>query len=127
MVARMLRERLDAGWSAREIRSVMDQALPVKVYRMAALVASRLKANVDPQRAPSAGREAVEEAWREHRDAVRERQDRAVAAADENANEQVDPEFQALVDQARAQLPDAGYATWVRVAFEQYQREKALS
>lgn len=52
MVVGLLKERLGAGWRPGEIRAVMDQRLPDRVGRMAALVASRLERNVVPGLAP---------------------------------------------------------------------------
>ena len=51
-VVALLHERLEAGWSPGEIRSVMDQPLPGNVSRLASLVAYRLEQNVVPERAP---------------------------------------------------------------------------
>lgn len=53
MVTRLLEARLGAGWRPDQIRAVMDQRLPERVGRMAALVASRLERNVVPGLAPS--------------------------------------------------------------------------
>ena len=53
MVARLLGERVESGWKPQEIRALMDQPLPAGgVGRMSALVASRLRDNVDPMMAP---------------------------------------------------------------------------
>lgn len=53
MVARLLGARVAAGWKPEEIRALMDQPLPSGgVGRMSALVASRLRDNVDPALAP---------------------------------------------------------------------------
>ena len=68
MVAGLLGERLGAGWRAEEIRSLMDQPLPVGgVGRMAALVARRLRDNVEPDLAPGRLRSAAREANPERR------------------------------------------------------------
>ncbi|WP_257493074.1 hypothetical protein [Actinomyces wuliandei] len=53
LVAGLLDERLAAGWQPAQIRSLMDQPLPPRVHRLSALVAARLRANVDPALAPS--------------------------------------------------------------------------
>ncbi len=53
MVTGLLEARLGAGWRPDQIRAVMDQRLPERVGRMAALVASRLERNVVPGLAPS--------------------------------------------------------------------------
>lgn len=57
MVATLLRERLDAGWTAKTIRQVMDQPLPSQVGRLAAIVGHRLRANVDPASPPAMARQ----------------------------------------------------------------------
>lgn len=53
-VGDLLRDRLDAGWTPKQIRALMDQELPSTVGRLSALVAHRLKVNVDPVLAPAA-------------------------------------------------------------------------
>lgn len=115
-VAGMLRDRLDAGWKPSEIRALMDQKLPPKVHRLAALVASRLEANVDVQAAPARLREQAEKAGRERRDALREHHDQQVA--DAVGDVEVDPEFEALIAQVAAEMPDANWATWTRIAMD---------
>lgn len=120
-VARMLGERLEAGWTPREIRVLMDQALPPKVHRLAALVASRLEANVAVEAAPSRLRREADKRGEQRRQALRERQDQAVAeACDDRA---VDPEWEALIAQARAEMPDAGYPAWTRFALSRRERD----
>lgn len=114
MVAQLLRERLDAGWRACEIRSVMDQALPMKVYRMAALVASRLRRNVDPACAPARLRQAHEEHQRRLRDQLRDRQDRLFAQA--QGEPEADVVWEEIVAQVRADMPGAGWAAWTKEA-----------
>lgn len=120
-VARMLGERLEAGWTPREIRALMDQALPPKVHRLAALVASRLEANVAVEAAPSRLRAEADKRGEQRRQALREQQDQAVAEACEDRP--VDPEWEALIAQARAEMPDAGYPTWTRIALSRRERE----
>ena len=120
-VARMLGERLEAGWTPREIRALMDQALPPKVHRLAALVASRLEANVAVEAAPSRLRAEADKRGEQRRQALREQQDRAVAEACEDRP--VDPEWEALIAQARAEMPDAGYPAWTRFALSRRERD----
>lgn len=120
-VARMLGERLEAGWTPREIRALMDQALPPKVHRLAALVASRLEANVAVEAAPSRLRAEADKRGEQRRQALREQQDQAVAEACEDRP--VDPEWEALIAQARAEMPDAGYPTWTRIALSRRERD----
>lgn len=112
-VAQMLRVRLDAGWAPGQIRQLMDQRLPSRVHRLAALVAARLEANVDPQAAPERLREQAERRDRERLAALRASQDRQVEAL---VDDVVDAEFDALVAQVQADMPDANWATWTRIA-----------
>lgn len=114
-VAQMLRVRLDAGWAPGQIRQLMDQRLPFRVHRLAALVAARLEANVDPQAAPERLREQAERRDRERLAALRASQDRQVEAL---VDDVVDAEFDALVAQVAAEMPDANWATWTRIAMD---------
>lgn len=114
-VAQMLRVRLDAGWAPGQIRQLMDQRLPSRVHRLAALVAARLEANVDPQAAPERLREQAEKAGRERLAALRASQDRQVEAL---VDDVVDAEFEALLAQVAAEMPDASWATWTRIAMD---------
>lgn len=82
---------------------------------MAALVAARLEANVDPQAAPERLREQAERRDRERLAALRASQDRQVEAL---VDDVVDAEFDALVAQVAAEMPDASWATWTRIAME---------
>lgn len=99
MVAGLLGERLGAGWRAEEIRSLMDQPLPVGgVGRMAALVARRLRDNVDPGLAPGRLREAARES---------EAQRRVVPPKVEEPVLSVDPEWDAAWAWALQEYPEA--------------------
>lgn len=53
-VGALLAERLAAGWRPGQIRAAMGGRLPEDVGRMSALVAARLRINVDPALAPGA-------------------------------------------------------------------------
>lgn len=98
MVAGLLGERLSAGWRAEEIRSLMDQPLPVGgVGRMAALVARRLRDNVEPGLAPGRLRAAVREANSERR---------AVPLQVEEPAPVVDPQWEAAWAWALQAHPD---------------------
>ena len=69
-------------------------------------------------------REKVAEADKrgeQRRQALREQQDRAVAEACEDRP--VDPEWEALIAQARAEMPDAGYPAWTRFALSRRERD----
>lgn len=54
-VGALLAERLAAGWRPDQIRAAMGGRLPEDVGRMSALVAARLRINVDPALAPDGG------------------------------------------------------------------------
>lgn len=54
-VGALLTERLAAGWRPGQIRAAMGGRLPEDVGRMSALVAARLRINVDPALAPDGG------------------------------------------------------------------------
>lgn len=106
-VGALLAERLEAGWRPEEIRSLMDQPLPSRPRHLSALVAYRLRANVDPALAPAAtvaaagrGRAAAEEARRE---ASRCRAD-ALAAG---PRREADPAFVEALGRVRETMPGA--------------------
>lgn len=101
MVAGLLGERLGAGWRAEEIRSLMDQPLPVGgVGRMAALVARRLRDNVDPDLAPGRLREAA-------RGFESEAERRVVPLKVEEPALVVDPQWEAAWAWALKEHPEA--------------------
>lgn len=111
-VAGLLRERIDGGWRPWEIRRVMDQRLPERPGRLAALVAYRLRANVDPGAPPraleaAAGRGRVEAARR-----------RAEAIAEPGPARPRDPLFERALSRAREQLPGATRLEQARRAAE---------
>ena len=58
-VGGLLAERLAAGWRPEQIRAAMGGRLPEDVGRMSALVAARLRINVDPALAPAGHTAAV--------------------------------------------------------------------
>lgn len=111
VVAGLLAERLEAGWRPGEIMSAMDQALPARVGRLSSLVASRLKANVDPVMAP-AGMVAVAED--ERREASRRRSE--ALADDPGQQREADPRFAAALKRAKASLGEG--ASRLDVAME---------
>ena len=107
LVADLLVERVEAGWTPAQIRELLDQPLPLRVHRMAGLVASRLRDNVAVDQAPR----RLEEAAAQRR-AERER---TRLEELETQAETVDPVFEAVWERVKAEMPDAGYTVW---AFE---------
>ncbi|MDY6213499.1 MAG: hypothetical protein SPH79_03295 [Schaalia hyovaginalis] len=97
-VVDLLVERVQAGWTPRQIRAAMDSPLPSTVHRLAALVAKRLEVNVDPALAPERLRSAAESVQR--------------APVDEPE----DPVFAAACAAVRAEHPDASHIEVVRIA-----------
>ncbi|MDO5048521.1 MAG: hypothetical protein Q4D87_01395 [Actinomycetaceae bacterium] len=107
-VEELLRERVDAGWSPGEIRRVMDQALPDRVGRLAALVAHRLEVNVLPQAAPVRVRRSVEA---ERLDQRR----RASEALAETVDGELDPLWERAWALVRAENPGASAVEMTRL------------
>lgn len=114
-IARLLRERLDAGWKPHQVRRVMDQALPARVSRLSGLVASRLEANVDPVLAPDKVKAAAE---RRRREAARRRSEE-ISGPDRPA---ADPAFERALAQVREQMPGASLLECSRAAAELVER-----
>lgn len=126
-VGALLEARLAAGWRPDQIRAAMGGRLPEDVGRMSALVAARLRINVDPALAPapasSAGavggvegaasvRAAEEARWE-----ARRRRSEALAASvrrDEGPGE--DPMWARALAQAARLLPGAGAVERARAA-----------
>lgn len=108
-VAGLLAERLEAGWRPAEVRTAIGSSRPDRVGRMSSLVASRLKANVDPVMAP-AGMVAVAED--ERRNASRRRSEALAYAPGREA----DPRFAAAMKRAKASLGEG--ASHLDVALE---------
>ena len=115
-VVDLLAERVEAGWTPTQIRELLDQPLPLRVHRMAGLVASRLRDNVAVDQAPRRL-----EAAAARRRAERERQ-RLEALEAQAEMETVDPVFEAVWERVKAEMPDAGYTVW---AFEARERLKS--
>lgn len=69
IVGILLRQRLKAGWTPTQIRQLMDQPLPPQVHRLSALVATRLKVNVQPHMAPNPAAQAITQAAQAAREA----------------------------------------------------------
>lgn len=115
-VGALLDERLAAGWSPAQIRSAMDQGLPPRVGRLSALVASRLRRNVDPALAPSAGSvERVSDDVRWER--TRRRSEELAGGRRRRPSEDEDAMGRALA-QVRHEVPDVGRAEQARLAAE---------
>lgn len=128
-VGALLEARLAAGWRPDQIRAAMGGRLPEDVGRMSALVAARLRINVDPALAPDGGsassagavggvegaasvRAAEEARWE-----ARRRRSEALAAPvrrDEGPGE--DPMWARALAQAARLLPGAGAVERARAA-----------
>ena len=128
-VGSLLEARLAAGWRPDQIRAAMGGRLPEDVGRMSALVAARLRINVDPALAPDGGsassagavggvegaasvRAAEEARWE-----ARRRRSEALAAPvrrDEGPGE--DPMWARALAQAARLLPGAGAVERARAA-----------
>ena len=100
-VVDLLVERIEAGWTSRQIRAAMDSPLPPTVHRLAALVAKRLEVNVDPALAPERLRSTAERAQRARLRPVEEPED---------------PVFAAACAAVRADHPGASHIEVVRIA-----------
>ena len=110
-IARLLRERLNAGWEPRQIRKALDQALPAKVSRLSGLVASRLRSNVDPSLAPNKMRADAE---RRRLEIARRRSD-AVAVS---GRPQHDPALEAALAKVRQRMPGASWPEQIEAAWK---------
>lgn len=110
-IARLLRERLDAGWEPRQIRKALDQALPAKVSRLSGLVASRLRSNVDPSLAPNKMRADAE---RRRLEIARRRSD-AVAVSE---RPQHDPALEVALAKVRQRMPGASWPEQIEAAWK---------
>ena len=80
-VAALLAERIGAGWRPGEIRALMGEPPVGGARRMSALVAYRLRKNVDPGAAPARADEAVREAGERRAAERREATERVREAA----------------------------------------------
>ena len=118
-VVGLLEERVGAGWRPAEIRRVMDQRLPERYGRLAALVAYRLRANVDPGLAPAVVVAAGEEARAQ---AARERAERVAV---QPAGRPRDPLFERALRQVRRESPRMSMLEAARAAGELVQRWRA--
>lgn len=114
-VVGLLRERLDAGWRPREIRSLMDQPVPGDVGRLSALVAYRLEHNVAPLMAPA-------RLQRVALDAEASRRRRAVEALERDAGADVDPVWSRVWDEVTAECVGVSRVVQVREAQKRYDR-----
>lgn len=80
-VAGLLAERVGGGWRPGEIRALMGEPPAGGARRMSALVAYRLRENVDPGAAPARAGEVVREAGERRAAERREATERAREAA----------------------------------------------
>ncbi|MCI7456353.1 helix-turn-helix domain-containing protein [Actinomyces urogenitalis] len=104
-VAGLLRERIAAGWTRSQIAALMDAPAPPTVRRLSSLVGYRLRENVHPELAPTVlSRPSVRS--QDKRD--RQRAERADALA--QVHHEVDPAWDAALDQARKDMPQASWA-----------------
>ncbi|CED91406.1 helix-turn-helix domain-containing protein [Actinomyces succiniciruminis] len=108
-VAKLLDERLQAGWQPAEIRQVMDQPITEPVRRLSGLVAYRLRCNVDPQLVPGV-RRSDDELWAE-----RQRKSEQLATP---SRAERDPAWEAAWRQVRSQMPDASRLELAQAAHE---------
>lgn len=125
-VVALLHERLEAGWSPGEIRSVMDQPLPGNVSRLASLVAYRLEQNVVPERAPKRLQSAAAASERDSGwGAVRARQRASEAIAVSTDDEGVsDPLWERAWREVEAENPGVSPGVRARLVLA---RRAALS
>ena len=109
-IAQLLRERLEAGWEPRQIRTALDQNLPAKVSRLSGLVASRLRSNVAPSLAPNKVKANAERRRRE----AAQRRSNAIAAPE---RPQHDPALETALTKVRQRMPSASWPEQVEAAW----------
>lgn len=114
-VVGLLEERVEAGWSPAQIRSVMDQPLPPRVGRLASLVAKRLELNVDPMAAPLRAGSLERLSERERHERSRRRSEELAGGAVRRGG---DPLMGRALAQVRREAPSAGRAEQARLAAE---------
>lgn len=117
-VARLLAERVDAGWTPAQIRQLIDGNIPPRIRRMSAFVAFRLKDCVSPDHSPAALRKRASgqvAGTGERRKAVR-------VQADAAPERELDPVWEEMFARVRSDLPDAGWVAWT---WETHQRLNA--
>lgn len=109
-IAQLLRERIEAGWEPRQIRTALDQNLPAKVSRLSGLVASRLRSNVAPSLAPNKVKANAERRRRE----AAQRRSNAIATPE---RPQHDPALETALTQVRQRMPSASWPEQVEAAW----------
>ena len=130
-VAGMLAERIAAGWTPAQIRSLMGEKPANGVRRMSSLVAYRLDENVGVADAPQARTAAARQAQEAAIDAARQAQEAAIDAAAEAAKT---PEERAreeahsrMWEHMRAAHPQASNAELVGLVHEAMKQVNDLS
>ena len=130
-VAGMLVERIAAGWTPAQIRSLMGEKPANGVRRMSSLVAYRLDENVGVADAPQARTAAARQAQEAAIDAARQAQEAAIDAAAEAAKT---PEERAreeahsrMWEHMRAAHPQASNAELVGLVHEAMKQVNDLS
>ena len=130
-VAAMLAERIAAGWTPAQIRSLMGEKPANGVRRMSSLVAYRLDENVGVADAPQARTAAARQAQEAAIDAARQAQEAAIDAAAEAAKT---PEERAreeahsrMWEHMRAAHPQASNAELVGLVHEAMKQVNDLS
>ena len=130
-VAAMLAERIAAGWTPAQIRSLMGEKPANGVRRMSSLVAYRLDENVGVADAPQARTAAARQAQEAAIDAARQAQEAAIDAAAEAAKTPEERAREAahkrMWDHMRATHPQASNAELVGLVHEAMTRVNELS
>lgn len=113
-VARLLTERIQAGWTPAQIATLMDAPPPPEgAVRLSALVAYRLEANVIPALAPARlSRPSVDA----QAQADAERAQRAEALAAPGPPRRTDPAWDQALAAARAAMPGASWPQIITAA-----------
>lgn len=106
-VAGLLSERVGAGWRPGEIRALMGEPPAGGARRMSALVAYRLRENVDPGAAPARAGETAREAAERRAAERREATERAREAARSPEERAWDAAYARAWSEAREALPGA--------------------
>ena len=107
MVAALLAERVGGGWRPGEIRALMGEPPAGGARRMSALVAYRLRENVDPGAAPARAGEAVREVGERRAAERREETERAREAARSPEERAWSEAYARAWSEAQEELPGA--------------------
>ena len=107
MVAALLAERVGGGWRPGEIRALMGEPPAGGARRMSALVAYRLRENVDPGAAPARAGETAREVGERRAAERREATERAREAARTPEERAWDEAYARAWSEAQDELPGA--------------------